>query len=127
MYLLDTCAFIWYLEDSPRLSAKAREIISSEGQLFLSLTTLWEIAIKKTINKIDLEESTADLVKICEEDGITLLPIESQYFDTIQKLPYIHGDPFDRLIMATALDNDLTLLTDDGDIQKYKEAKQAWL
>ena len=126
MYLMDTCTFLWYLEDSPRLSQKAREVISGENRLFLSLTTLWEIAIKKTIHKLDLEESTAELIKICEEDGITVLPIESRYFDTIQILPYIHGDPFDRLIMATARDNDLTLLTDDKNIQKYKEVKQVW-
>ena len=126
MYLLDTCAFIWYLDDSPRLSAKAREIIGKDNQLYLSLTSLWEIAIKKTINKIDIEGSTADLVKICEEDGIMLLPIESRYFDTIQTLPYIHGDPFDRLIMATAIENDLKLLTDDENIQKYDEVNVVW-
>ena len=83
MYLLDTCTFIWYLEDSSRLSAKAREIIENEVPLFLSFVTLWEIAIKKTIKKLDISESTAELVKICEEDNITLLPIESRYFDTI--------------------------------------------
>ena len=126
MYLMDTCTFLWYLDDSPHLSQKAREIICGEKCLFLSLTSLWEIAIKKTIHKLDLEESTADLIKICEEDGITILPIESRYFDTIQILPYIHGDPFDRLIMATARDNDLTLLTDDKNIQKYNEIKQMW-
>ncbi len=124
--MMDTCTFLWYLEDSPRLSQKAGEVISGESRLFLSLTTLWEIAIKKTIHKLDLEESTADLIKICEEDGITVLPIESRYFDTIQILPYIHGDTFDRLIMATARENDLTLLTDDKNIQKYNEVKQVW-
>ena len=126
MFLLDTCVFIWYLEDSPRLSERAREIISNEKQLYLSLTSLWEIAIKKTINKIDIEESTAELVRICEEDGIILLPIESRYFDTIQTLPYIHGDPFDRLIMAVAIDNNLDLLTDDENIQKYDKVNVVW-
>ena len=47
MYLLDTCAFIWYLEDNPRLSAKAKTILNNEKDVFLSLTTLWEIAVKK--------------------------------------------------------------------------------
>ena len=126
MFLLDTCVFIWYLEDSPRLSERAREIISNEKQLYLSLTSLWEIAIKKTINKIDIEESTAELVRICEEDGIILLPIESRYFDTIQTLPYIHGDPFDRLITAVAIDNNLDLLTDDENIQKYDKVNVVW-
>ena len=126
MYLLDTCTFIWYLEDSACLSAKACEIIENEVPLFLSLVTLWEIAIKNTIKKLAIRESTADLVKICEEDSITLLPKESRYFDTIQILPYIHGDPSDRLIMATAMENDLILVADDGNIQKYNDVKQVW-
>lgn len=126
MYLLDTCAFLWYLEDSPKLSPKAREIIASNDHLYLSLVTLWEIAIKKTIKKLDIRETTAELIKICEEDNITLLPIESRYFDTIQGLPYIHGDPFDRLIIAAALENNLTILTDDGNIRKYQGVKCIW-
>lgn len=126
MYLLDMCAFIWYLEDSPKLSGKVRDIISGSDELYLSLASLWEIAIKKTIGKLDITESTAGLVEICQEDNISLLPIESRYFDTIQELPYIHGDPFDRLIMVTAHDNDLILLTDDGNIQKYADIRQDW-
>ena len=52
--------------------------------------------------------------------------IDAQYFDIIQIMPYIHGDPFDRLIMATAIDNGLILLTDDDNIRKYTEVKQEW-
>ena len=126
MYLLDTCAFIWYLEDSPRLSERVREILQGEDELYLSLASLWEIAIKKTIGKLYLSETTADLIQICKEDNIEVLSIDAQYFDTIQIMPYIHGDPFDRLIMATAIDNGLILLTDDDNIRKYTEVKQEW-
>ena len=126
MYLLDTCAFIWYLDDSPRLSERVREILDCEDDIYLSLTSLWEIAIKKTIGKLDLSESTNDLIQICKEDSIGVLPIDARYFDTIQTMPYIHGDPFDRLIMATAIENDLILLTDDDNIRKYTEVKQDW-
>ena len=126
MYLIDTCAFLWSIGDDPSLSKKAREIIEAGDGLYLSQTTLWEIAVKKTINKLELEEDTQGLVDMCDESNITILPIENRYFETIQKLPYIHGDPFDRLIMATALENDLTLLTNDKEIKKYKEIKQLW-
>ena len=126
MYLLDTCAFIWYLEDSTRLSEWVCEILQGEDELYLSLASLWEIAIKKTIGKLDLSETTADLIQICKEDSIEVLSIDAQYFDTIQIMPYIHGDPFDRLIMATAIDNGLILLTDDDNIRKYTEVKQEW-
>ena len=74
MYLLDTCAFIWYLDDSPRLSERVREILDCEDDIYLSLTSLWEIAIKKTIGKLDLSESTNDLIQICKEDSIGVLP-----------------------------------------------------
>lgn len=126
MYLLDTCAFIYYLTGDSKLSDKAKEIIESSEELCLSLTSLWEIAIKKTIKKIDIEENTVELEHICKKANIQLLQIKSKYFDTIQKLPLIHGDPFDRLIMAAALEENLILLTDDRNIQKYEQIKQLW-
>lgn len=87
MYLLDTCAFIYYLTGDSKLSDKAKEIIESNEELCLSLTSLWEIAIKKTIKKIDIEENTVELEHICKKANIQLLQIKSKYFDTIQKLP----------------------------------------
>ena len=126
MYLLDTCAFIWYLEDSPRLSVKARDILNSEKDIFLSLTTLWEIAIKKTIKKLDLNKTTVELQDLCEQGGIRLLPIEAGYFDIIQQLPLIHSDPFDRLIIATATAEQLIIVTDDEKIRLYPEIETVW-
>lgn len=100
--------------------------MEGSGDLYLSLVSLWEIAIKKTIKKLDMKQTTAELEKICQEDNIILLPIESRYFDIIQNMPYIHGDPFDRLIIATAIDNGLILLTDDGNMKKYASLKWVW-
>lgn len=87
MYLLDTCAFIYYLTGDSKLSDKAKEIIEGNEELCLSLTSFWEIAIKKTIKKIDIEENTDELEDICKKANIQLLQIKSKYFDTIQKLP----------------------------------------
>ena len=126
MYLLDTCAFIWYLEDSSRLSERARSIIDNEENVFLSLTSLWEIAIKKTIKKLELNKTTAELQALCESGGIRILPIDAKYFDTIQHLPLIHGDPFDRLIIATAKEEGLTVVTDDEKIRLYSEVETVW-
>ena len=126
MYLLDTCAFIWYLEDSSRLSERARSIIDNEENVFLSLTSLWEIAIKKTIKKLELNKTTAELQALCESGGIRILPIDANYFDTIQHLPLIHGDPFDRLIIATAKEVGLTVVTDDEKIRLYSDVETVW-
>ena len=95
MYLIDTCAFIWYLEGSSSLSERARAILDTEEDVYLSLTSLWEIAIKKTIKKLELNKTTAELQTLCESGEICILPIDAKYFDTIQHLPLIHGDPFD--------------------------------
>nr|WP_296458084.1 type II toxin-antitoxin system VapC family toxin [uncultured Acetatifactor sp.] len=80
---------------------------------------MWEIAIKKTIHKLNLAESVTDLEEICNDYGITILPVKTRYLEMIQKLPLIHGDPFDRLIMATALEEKLLLITCDSNIRKY--------
>ena len=126
MYLLDTCAFIWLLEDSPNLSLAARAALMGNESVFLSLTSLWEIAIKKTIHKLELNKTTLELAGFCEQGAINLLPIEAKYFDVIQELPMIHGDPFDRLIMATALTENLTILTDDSKIRQYSMVRTMW-
>lgn len=119
MYLLDTCAFLWFLDDSPKLSLNARDIIGKSDGLYLSIVSLWEIAIKKTIKKLDIEETIIDLENICRRYGITILPIKISYLEKIQKLPPIHGDPFDRMIISTALDENLNLITHDSNIRKY--------
>lgn len=126
MYLLDTCAFIWYLEGSAKLSPRAASILAKSPDIFLSLTTLWEIAIKKTIQKLDLSFTTAELLAICERAGIRTIPISAEYFDIIQELPLIHGDPFDRLIIATAAREKLAILTDDEKIRRYPNIEVIW-
>ena len=125
MYLLDTCALLWFLEDNPKLSKKARDIIGKSNNLCLSIASLWEIAIKKTIHKLDMEESITDLEAICMMYGINILPIKTQYLERIQRLPMIHGDPFDRLIISTALEEKLVLITHDANIIKY-EVELLW-
>ncbi len=126
MYLLDTCAFLYYLDGNQQLSDSAKKIIDSDDNVFLSQVSLWEIAIKKTIKKLIINESISDLERICYKGGIEIIPIKNKYFDTIQILPYIHGDPFDRLILATAIDENLSLITDDGKMILYPDVQVIW-
>ena len=119
MYLIDTCALLWFLDDNPKLSEKAKDMIGKSNDLYLSIASLWEISIKKAIHKLDIEETITDLENICIHYGITVLPIKIPYLEKIQQLPLIHNDPFDRLIIATTLEEKLTLITHDSNIQKY--------
>ena len=119
MYLMDTCALLWFLDNDGQLSKKAKDIIGKSEELYLSIASLWEIAIKKSINKLDIEESVTDIEKICDEYRITILPIKTRYLERMQILPMIHADPFDRLIIAAALEEGMRLITHDSKIQKY--------
>jgi PIN domain nuclease of toxin-antitoxin system len=119
MFLMDTCAFLWFLDDDGQLSKNARDVIGKSKELYFSIASMWEIAIKKTINKLDIDESVTDIERICDDYSITILPIKTKYLERLQKLPVIHSDPFDRLIMATALEEGMKLITHDSKIQKY--------
>ena len=125
MYLLDTHALLWYLRDSPELSKKALKIISTEDEIFVSVAFLWEIAIKNSIGKLDLEFSIEEIENLCNEKDITILQINGKQLDKIKLLPKIHSDPFDRLIIAQAQTEELTILTTDSKIPKYP-VKTLW-
>ena len=124
MILLDTCVLLWFLHDDPVLSDKIMVRIEESENAYLSIASLWEIAIKKAIKKLDIPESVKELEKICNDKDIVILPIKTDYLERLQQLPMIHNDPFDRLIMATAIEENLTLLTDDRNIKKYREVRQ---
>ena len=126
MYLLDTCAFIWSVQDSPELSSIARNILDGDDDVFVSQATFWEIAIKQTTGKINLSQTSFELAEICEAEDIKILPLELAHFERIKQLPMIHKDPFDRIIMAAAIEEGLTILTKDEAVRKYEEVKTLW-
>ena len=125
-YMLDTCSFIWYIETSSRLPAGVRELIDTAEHMSISQATFWEIAIKQTTGKLDLTMTMHELEEKCRENDIKILPLELAYFERIKKLPLIHRDPFDRIIIATAIEEELTLLTSDSEIVKYEDVKTLW-
>ena len=126
MYLLDTCAFIWSVLNDPRLPRAVSEILAGNEPVYVSMVTFWEIAIKKTTGKLNLRQNTFQLEEICTEEDIDILPLKLRYFERIQKMPLIHRDPFDRIIIATAIEEGLTLLTNDSNITKYSGVKTLW-
>jgi PIN domain nuclease of toxin-antitoxin system len=116
-YLLDTQAVVWFL-DGEKLSEKTKDLILS-GDNYISVVSLWEIAIKMNIKKFTFNGGFQAFRELVRKNGFKVLPIKDEYMLKLLDLPLIHRDPFDRLIMATTLVEDMTLITSDGDIQEY--------
>jgi len=114
--LLDTHVLLWWLADDPALSKRARALIANEPEVFASAASAWEIAIKRALGKLEAPE---DLPSALEAGGIRRLPIDFQHAATAGALPRHHDDPFDRILVAQARLEGLTLLTSDARISKY--------
>lgn len=115
--LLDTNTVIWWLGNSPQLSPEARrEISNPEARVCISIATAWEIAIKRSIGKL---ETPGDLAYQIEAHGFELLAISLAQTEESASLPLYHRDPFDRMIVAQALVEDLTIVTRDRHIARY--------
>ena len=119
-FLLDTHAAIWYFEDSPQLSQKVNSLIDNpEISIFISSASLWEIAIKMSLGKLGLGMSFKDFLNSIRTRDFEILQIEDEYLEVLLTLPQLHKDPFDRLIISTAIADNLTIITIDENIKKY--------
>lgn len=120
MYLLDTNALLFFLYESEKLSEKASEVIyHKDEKISVSIVSMWEIAIKSSIGKLEIKSSISQIVETCEKEQLEILPIKPFHLDEINKLPQIHGDPFDRLIISQAITENLVIITKDGIIPQY--------
>ena len=122
--LLDTHALLWYLNDSPLLPETARHVISSTEYVETSIASLWEIAIKIALGKMEVDGASEPLTirgiaDDCRMSGIDIVPISVDALAGLEQLPDIHKDPFDRLIVAQATCEGLTIVTKDANIQRY--------
>jgi PIN domain nuclease of toxin-antitoxin system len=119
-YLLDTHTAIWYFSGDDALSKTAKEIILPlSNEIHLSIISAWEIAIKLSIGKLDIDGNTADFIQDAESNGFIFLPIKPSHLAVYESLPLIHRDPFDRLLVATALDEQMSLISADKNIAQY--------
>ena len=124
--LLDTHAFLWFLLDDERLSIPARTAIEQTEILFLSPASHWEIAIKIALGKYALPEPFAEfMARELASNDMTILPIEISHTAQLTTLPFHHRDPFDRLIIAQALTDELTLVSIDSQFDAYG-VKRIW-
>ncbi|RFA29880.1 PIN domain nuclease [Alkalilimnicola ehrlichii] len=115
--LLDTHAFLWWLSDDPQLGERARAAIADERSLvFVSAASGWEIAIKRALGKLEVDD---DLDGIVEEEGFEHLPITFFHGEQAGALPRLHADPFDRMLIAQVQAEGLVLVTADEQIPQY--------
>ena len=116
--LLDTHVLLWALYDSGKLSPAAKKAIAS-SVCFVSVASLWELSIKHSLGKLNLEQSVVEIAEICEKNHITLLGIMPEHCRRTEELPFIHRDPFDRLLIAQALEEELALVSKDQYAPQY--------
>jgi PIN domain nuclease of toxin-antitoxin system len=119
--LLDTHAFLWFLEGSDQLSSTAREIIEDGGNVvFVSVASLWEIAVKHSLGRLELGKPFEELIpEQLATNAIAVLQIEVSHLTQVTSLPFHHRDPFDRLIAAQALVEDLPVIGVDPAFDSY--------
>jgi PIN domain nuclease of toxin-antitoxin system len=117
LLLLDTHAFLWWSADDPSLGRLARSAIAdSDNIVFVSAATAWEIATKRATGKLDAPDNVGQWVR---QDGFAELAIDFDHAVLAAELPRHHRDPFDRLLVAQATIEGLTLVTSDTEIVKY--------
>jgi PIN domain nuclease of toxin-antitoxin system len=115
--LLDTHIFLWWRADAAELPAPAREaILDQANDVYVSTAVGWEICIKRGLGKLEFEGRVADAVA---EEGFLPLPLELAHADEVARLPDLHRDPFDRMLIAQARVESLTLVTSDPRIRQY--------
>jgi len=121
-YLLDTQVVLWIAENSPKISQEARQVLCKDDLKYVSIASAWEVAIKISKNNLDLIGGLAEFYKIIEYNEFQILPVKREYLFTLTDMAFIHKDPFDRLIVATAMVEEMTVITIDENIQKYDVA-----
>jgi PIN domain nuclease of toxin-antitoxin system len=121
--LLDTHALLWFIGNDPQLSAPARENIENPAhEKFVSAASLWEIAVKLSLEKLKLPRPFGEVFpQQLEVNGFELLPISCAQLNQLVALPFHHRDPFDRLLIAQALADGMTVVTRDLEFSKYPE------
>jgi PIN domain nuclease of toxin-antitoxin system len=119
-FLFDTQVAIWTLFNDRRLSPAAREIVINPGNKFVfSVCNIWEIAIKRGLRSPDFQHNPREIRQYLLRNGCEELPIQSRHVVEVDSLPPIHKDPFDRILIAQAMVEGITLLTADAVIAQY--------
>jgi PIN domain nuclease of toxin-antitoxin system len=122
--LLDTHVAIWWINGDEKLSSKVRALLLDDSHpLHISIASAWEVAIKTSIGKLpDFDGGVKAFLAEMEDNPVVLLPVKTRHIEMVETLPFVHRDPFDRLLVATAKVENMTILTADENIRKYEVA-----
>jgi PIN domain nuclease of toxin-antitoxin system len=126
-YLLDTHTFLWFLEGNNTLSSKARIIIeNADNTIYVSIASIWEIAIKISTSKlklsVNLEEVKTEIVK----NNFEILPLDFEHIIELTNLEQINKDPFDRIIISQAISEKCTIVSKDSNFVFYNNVNVLW-
>lgn len=120
--LLDTHVALWAVTGSAALKPAVLKLILAADEVFVSVASVWEIAIKHSLGRGDMPVSSAQALQAFDDAGYSMLPILAAHAVRVEQLPSLHRDPFDRLLVAQALTEPLTLLTADRTVAQYSSA-----
>ena len=125
--LLDTHTFLWFIEGSRQLSARARELIEDqENAALVSIASLWEMGIKMSLDRLSLDEPFEDMIpEQMELNGFALLPLRVAHIAQVISLPFHHRDPFDRILIAQCVAEELSVLSKDRAFDSYS-VRRLW-
>ena len=118
-FLIDTNAYMWFSEDNARLPSSVKKFMESSNNLAVSVASFWEITIKASLGKLVVYENIADVIDKALANGFKILPIKREHLITLATLDLIHRDPFDRIIIAQAIAENIPLVSSDDIFQQY--------
>jgi PIN domain nuclease of toxin-antitoxin system len=124
--LLDTCTFLWIVSDAPELSKLSRELFrESSNEVFLSAVSVWEISVKYALGKLNLPETPDKYIPLQRERHmVDSLALNENSVLHVSRLPQLHKDPFDRMLICQAIDHGMVILTPDELITQYPVASR---
>ena len=126
-YLLDTHAFLWFINDDKQLSTKATNaIVDPTAIKYVSIAVFWEVAIKLNIGKLKIGMSFEELWHQMERNGFEVLPVTFEHTFELSSLDWHHKDPFDRMMIARAIVEDFCMISKDSNFVNYNGLKLLW-
>ena len=119
-YLLDTHTILWFFDHVEKLPETVfKAILDPENRKYVSIVSAWELAIKISLGKLAFEGGVSEFFNMIDENGFELLAVKDEHIKQVEALPFLHRDPFDRMLVASAVSERMSLITADDNIQRY--------